>query len=90
MINQWNQEIKRQGSRSLKSKKQLSQKIKEVAQQELDLLTAGKSLSKKQRTCIAKQINDLYADFPLPMVGALHEEYEKEVKKGIRSYMLKN
>ncbi len=91
MINHWNKEIKRQGSRSTgkRSHKDLKQQIKKVADQEVFLVTSAgeKGLDKIKRTVLAQSIDDLYNSFPMPMVSTLHDEYEREVKKGIKRFI---
>ena len=89
MLNHWNKEIKRQGSRSLRSNKGIREKIKEVAEQEVQMVTMANQnkITQPQRQKLAKTIDDLYDTFPVPMFGTLHEEYEKTVKKGIQSFI---
>lgn len=90
MLDHWNKELKRQGSRSVRSNKGIREQIKKIAQQEVDIITAAnkKKVSQTKRQQLAKSIDDLYESFPIPMFSTLHEEYEKEVKKGINSFIL--
>ena len=89
MLDHWNKELKRQGSRSLRGNKGIREKIKEVANSEVEMVTSAKQskITSPQRQEIAKSIDDLYDTFPIPMFSAFHEEYEKEVKKGIKSFI---
>jgi hypothetical protein len=90
MLDHWNKELKRQGSRSVRSNKGIREQIKKVAQQEVDVITSAdkNKVTQSQRQSLAKSIDDLYETFPIPMFSTLHDEYEKEVKKGINSFIV--
>ena len=86
MIEQWNKELKRQGSRSVKSHRGLKKHIQKVAEQEVKFVTQGNG-SKVERQKLAQNIDELYNSFPMPMYNALHEEYEKAVSSGVKSFI---
>ena len=90
MLDHWNKELKRQGSRSVRSNKGIREQIQKVAQKEVEMVTnADKTkITQGQRQSLAKSIDDLYETFPIPMFSTLHDEYEKAVKKGINSFIM--
>jgi len=89
MLDHWNKELKRQGSKSVRNTKGIREQIQKVAQQEVEMITSAdkKNITHEQRISLAQQIDSLYDLFPIPMFSTLHDEYEREVKKGIKSFI---
>jgi len=89
MLDHWNKELKRQGSKNVKGNKGIRDQIQKVAKQEVEFITGANDnkITQPQRQALAKSIDDLYDTFPIPMFSTLHDEYEREVKKGIKSFI---